>query len=317
MKEYKVLLNIDEYDKSFGQLVKELTKYSKIDVVVGDNYSLTDYDIFIGKKLNKEKLEKASNLKIIFAYKTGVDDFPLDELKARNIILVNSHVDSRIIAEYAFGLAISLVNRICEFDNDLRKGIWYHQDNEYWKSIFNMKVGLLGYGHIGKNVHQILLNNHIDTYTIDRGHNYQNINLVNDIDELIEKTDLIICSVPKLPSTNNIFNKERLEKMNGKYLVNVGRSNIINQKDLYEALMNKKIAGAAIDTWDQKPKDKETLLLPSKEAFHELNNIIVSPHAAMRVEEGHRQYVEDITSKVIEYITKNQLKDVVSLEKGY
>ena len=186
MKEYKVLLNVDEYDESFQQMVKILTKYSKIDVVVGDNYTLANYDIFIGKKLNKEKLEKANDLKIIFAYKTGVDDFPLDELKTRNIILVNSHVDSRIIAEYAFGLAISLVNRICEFDNDLRKGIWYHQDNEYWKSIFNMKVGLFGYGHIGKNVHQILLNNHIDTYTIDRGYNYQNINLVNDIDELIE-----------------------------------------------------------------------------------------------------------------------------------
>ncbi len=317
MEKCKILLNVDVYDEYFQKMVKELAKYSKIDVAIGDNYTLTDYDIFIGKKLSKEKLEKASNLKVIFAYKTGVDDFPLDELKVRNIILVNSHIDSKIIAEYAFGLAISLVTRICEFDNDLRKGIWYHKDNEYWKSIFNMKVGLFGYGHIGKNVHQILLNNHIDTYTIDRGHSYQNINLVRNIEELIEKTDLIICSVPKLPTTDNIFNKERLEKMKGKYLVNVGRSNVINQKDLYKALVSKKIAGAAIDTWEQKPKDKDTLLLPSKESLHELNNIIISPHAAMRVEEGHRQYIEDITSKVIEYITDNHLKDVVSLEKGY
>ena len=162
MKKYKILLNIDDYDEHFQNMDKELSKYSQVDVIIGDNYTLTDYDIFIGKKLNKDKLQKANNLRIIFAYKTGVDDFPLDELKTRNIILVNSHVDSKIIAEYAFALSISLVSRICEFDNDLRKGIWYHQDNEYWKSIFNMKVGLFGYGHIGKNVHQILLNNHIE-----------------------------------------------------------------------------------------------------------------------------------------------------------
>lgn len=317
MGKSKILLNVDEYDICFQQMVKVLENYSLVDVVIGDDYTLDNYDVFIGKKLNKDKLVSANKLKIIFVYKTGVDDFPLLELKAKNILLVNSHIDSKIIAEYAFGMAISLVNRIPEFDHDLRSGIWYHQDNEYWNSIFNMKIGLFGYGHIGKNIHQILLNNHIDTYTIDRGHQYQNINLVRDIDELIEKTDLIICSVPKLASTDNLFNKEKIEKMKGKYLVNVGRSNVINQKDLYEALVDKKIAGAAIDTWDEKPKNKQTLLLPSKEPFEKLYNIILLPHAAMRVAEGHENYVKDITNKVVNYLNKNELTDIVLLDRGY
>ena len=317
MKKLNILLSVDEFDIHFQKMVNNLQEYANVDVVDLENYTLSGYDIFIGKKLLKEKLEEADRLKIIFAYKTGVDDFPLNKLEEKNIILVNSHVDSMIIAEYAFGMAVSLVNRITEFDHDLRQGVWYHPENEFWKSIFNMKIGLFGYGHIGKNIHKILLRNNIETYTIDRGHEYQNINLVKDIDELIEKTDLIICSVPKLPSTDNVFNKETFEKMENKFLVNVGRSNVINQDDLYDALLNKKIAGAAIDTWDKKPQDKYSLLLPSKVALHTLDNIIILPHAAMRVEEGHKRYVEDTTEKVINYITKNELIDVISYKKGY
>lgn len=317
MKNLNILLSVSEYDIYFQNMKEELSKYANVDVVDNDNYSLKNYDIFIGKLLRKEKLLEADKLKIIFAYKTGVDDFPLDELKEKGITLINSHADSKIIAEYAFGLSVALVNRITESDQNLRGGIWYQEENDYWKSIFSMKIGLFGYGHIGKNIHQILLNNNIETYTIDRNHNYENINLVKDINELIEKTDLIICSVPKIKSTNNIFNKKTLSNMHDKYLVNVGRSNVINQKDLFEALTNKTLAGAAIDTWDKKPKNKKTKLLPSTYPFHTLNNIILSPHAAMRVKEGHERYVEDTTLKVINYITKGELIDIVSLDKGY
>lgn len=317
MEKLNILLSVSEYDIHFQQMKEELSNYANVDVYLNDDYSLNNYDIFIGKLLKKEKLIEANKLKIIFAYKTGVDDFPLDELKEKGIILINSHADSKIIAEYAFGLSVSLVNRITEFDHYLREGIWYQEENDYWKSIFNMKIGLFGYGHIGKNIHQILLNNNIETYTIDRNHDYENINLVKDINELIEKTDLIICSVPKTNSTNNIFNKKTFKMMKNKYLVNVGRSNVINQKDLFEALNTKQLAGAAIDTWDKKPKNKKTKLLPSLVPFQTLNNIILSPHAAMRVEDGHEKYVKDTTLKVINYITKNELTDIVSLDKGY
>lgn len=317
MEKLNILLSVSEYDIHFQQMKEELSNYANVDVYLNDDYSLNNYDIFIGKLLKKEKLIEANKLKIIFAYKTGVDDFPLDELKEKGIILINSHADSKIIAEYAFGLSVSLVNRITEFDHYLREGIWYQEENDYWKSIFNMKIGLFGYGHIGKNIHQILLNNNIETYTIDRNHDYENINLVKDINELIEKTDLIICSVPKTNSTNNIFNKKTFKMMKNKYLVNVGRSNVINQKDLFEALNTKQLSGAAIDTWDKKPKNKKTKLLPSLVPFQILNNIILSPHAAMRVEDGHEKYVKDTTLKVINYITKNELTDIVSLDKGY
>ena len=317
MKDIKILLSISELDDAFSKMIESLREYASVDVVDLQNYNLADYDIFIGKKLSKSKLDEANKLKYIFAYKTGVDDFPLAELEERGIILINSHADSSIIAEYAFGLSVALVNRINEFDLNLRQGIWYDIDNMYWKSIFNMKVGLFGYGHIGRDIHSILLQNHIETATIDRGHKYENIHLVNSLEELVNYCDLIICSVPKTPKTDNLFNKEMLALMKEKFIVNVGRSNVINEKELYEVLKNKQIGGAAIDTWEEKPKNKRTKLMPSEYSFHDLNNIILSPHAAMRVENGHERYVMDVTQNVIGLITKGEVYNVISYKKGY
>ena len=317
MKDIKILLSISELDDAFSKMIESLKEYASVDVVDLQNYSLADYDIFIGKKLSQTKLSEANKLKYIFAYKTGIDDFPLAELEERGIILINSHADSSIIAEYAFGLSVALVNRINEFDLNLRQGIWYDIDNMYWKSIFNMKVGLFGYGHIGRDIHNILLQNHIETATIDRGNEYENIHLVNSLEELIKYCDLIICSVPKTPKTDNLFNKEMLALMKEKFIVNVGRSNVINEKELYEVLKNKQIGGAAIDTWEEKPKNKRTKLMPSEYSFHDLNNIILSPHAAMRVENGHERYVMDVTQNVIGLITKGEVYNVISYKKGY
>lgn len=316
-KDIKILLSISELDDAFKKMVATLSEYATVDVVDLSNYSLADYDIFIGKKLSKSKLSEANKLKYIFAYKTGVDDFPLAELESMGVTLINSHADSRIIAEYAFGLSVSLVNRINEFDLNLRQGIWYDNDNMYWKSIFNMNVGLFGYGHIGKDLHQILLQNNISTWTIDRGHKYENINLVNDLEELISKCDLIVSSVPKTPETNHLFNEHIFSLMKNKFIVNVGRANVIDEKALYDALANETIGGAAIDTWEEKPKNKRTRLMPSEYSFHDLNNIILSPHAAMRVENGHERYVVDVTNNVINLLTGKEVYNIVSYKKGY
>ena len=313
----KIILSIDGMDESFKEMKDKLSQIVKIEISDLENFSLKDCDIFIGKKLNAEKLNEANKLKCIFAYKTGVDDFPLKELESRQIKLVNSHANCKEIAQYAFALASSLVFHINKYDHDLRKNVWYDENDLYWESIFELKVGLLGYGKIGKAIHEILLRNNIEAYTIDRGKDYENIELVETLDELIKVSDLIICSLPKTNETNNLFNSKTLSKMKGKYIVNVGRSNIIEEQSLFKVLSSKCLKGAAIDTWKNKPKDKKSLLSVSEYDFASLDNVILSPHAAMRTRSGHDKYVKDITDKVIKYLTTSNLSDVVDYKKGY
>lgn len=313
----RICLSIGAMDAQFEKMIPALQKCAEVDVVGLKGFSLKGYDIFIGKKLSPEILNTADRLKAVFAYKTGVDDFPLPLLKEKGIPLVNSHVDADYVAEYAFGLGVSLVNRITECDKRLRKGIWHDQKNPYWKSIFSMKIGLLGYGHIGKKLHEILARNHIETYTIDRGKAYENIGLVPSFEALCKTCDLLMISLPSTPETDGLFNETAFGWLKGKYIVNVGRSNCIDQKALYEALKSGRLAGAAIDTWDEKPKKITDFLLPSKFPLDELYNIVLSPHQATRVQDGHARYVTDTLEKVMAFMKDGTLTDTVDYNKGY
>lgn len=313
----KICLSIAKMDNEFEGMVQTLKGFAEVEVVGLSGYNLKGYDIFIGKKLSKTALKTADKLKIAFAYKTGVDDFPLKEMEEKGITLVNSHVDADIIAEYAFGLSISLVNRITECDKKLRQGIWYDNTDPYWESFFDMKVGLLGFGHIGQKLNAILKRNGIKTYTLRRGKTRKDIETVETLDQLLDKCNLIILSLPKTPETDNIIDKKALKKLKDKYIVNVGRSNSIDQQALYDALKKGEVAGAAIDTWDKKPASKDEIFFPSEHRFIDLDNIVLSPHQATRIDVGHQRYVSDITEKVIRYITTGEIFDAVDYKKGY
>lgn len=317
MKKPTVCLSIAKRDEAFDKMYETLSRYATVTTVGLDRFSLRDVDIFIGKKLSVAALEDANCLKAVFAYKTGVDDFPIKALEERGILLFNSHADCKIIAEYALGLAVSLVTRISEFDRKLRQGIWYDTDDRYWKSIFTMKVGLVGYGHIGRYIHRFLKKIGIATYTLDRGKTYSDIQLVNSVEALCDECDILILSLPKTPETDKLFDYEMLLRLKDKFIVNVGRSNAIDQGSLFELLESEYIRGAAIDTWDEKPKNETQRLMPSAFRFETLDNVILSPHAAMRVENGHRNYVEDVTENVIRYLSGDTPTNAVDLTKGY
>lgn len=317
MKDVTILLSISKRDEAFDQMITTLSEYAEVKVTGLNGYTLENVDIFVGKKLSTQALESANRLKAAFAYKTGVDDFPIDALRERGILLFNSHADCKIIAEYALGLAVSLVTRISEFDRKLRQGIWYDIDNRYWKSIFTMKVGLLGYGHIGRYIHEFLKRNGIKTYTLDRGKEYNGICLVDSVERLCDECDILILSLPKTPDTDKLFDRDMLMRLKDKFIVNVGRSNAIDQGALFELLESEYIRGAAIDTWDEKPKNETQRLMPSAYRFEMLDNVILSPHAAMRVENGHSNYVEDVTENIIRYLTGDKTTNKVDLTKGY
>lgn len=309
-----IVLSIDKMDSSFEALANKLSEKANVTVTGLDGFNLKDVDIFIGKKLGLTELSTANKLKVAFTYKTGVDEFPLGKLNEMGVMLCNSHANSGYIAQYAFALALALTARVVEFDKNLRQGNWSPSLN--WKSLFSMKVGLVGYGSIGKEIHKLLSANGIQTYTLNRGKTYNGISTVDTLIELCEATDLLILSLPKTEQTNDMFNAEIFAHLKGKYIVNVGRGNCIDEEALYQSLVKGGVAGAAIDTWRQKSRD-ETKLFPSKKHFEKLNNVLLSPHKAMQVDEGHHAYVIDVLDNVLSYIDGQLPRNAVDLTKGY
>ncbi|MCQ2087434.1 MAG: PfkB family carbohydrate kinase [Bacilli bacterium] len=313
----KIALVVDDYTPLYRKMAGELNKVSNLYVFDQSVSSLEDYDILIGKKLSPELLATANKLKAIFAYKTGADGFPLDLLKERGIKLFNSHANSKAIAEYAFALAMSITNRITEFDHKLRQGIWYDLKAPYWKNILNMKAGIVGFGKIGQEINSILRNSKIKTFTIDRGVKHKGVRLVPTLEELCKKVDIIFIALPSTKATDNMFNKDIFKLLKGKFIVNVGRSNCINEYDLYESLKVHELYGAALDAWDTKPKSKSERFVPWTAPLAELDNIILSPHQAMKTERGVFNYVEDTQNNVLKYLETGEYDNEVDLSKGY
>lgn len=316
MKHCNILLSIDKLDAPFGEMREKLLQ-AGCNVTVADcnDFNLKGADIFIGKKMSAEQLSTADCLKAVFAYKTGADEFPLEELAKRDIPLVNSHVNSDLIAEYAVSLAFCLVSRIVDFDRGMRQGDW-RLDNPYWDSLLDMKVGLVGYGGIGKACDALLRRMGVETYTLNRGKNYP-IPACGTLDELCEECDLLILSLPKTDDTDNMFDERVLKLLKGKYLVNVGRSNAVDEKALYEALANGVLKGAAIDTWREKARSVDERLKPYDYPFETLDNVVLSSHKAMQTNSGHARYVADTLESVLQYLNDGTLRNTVDLKKGY
>lgn len=308
-------MSIGAPDGSFMKMKRKLEEVSSVETVGLDGFSLKGADIFIGKKLSAEKLSQADKLKAVFAYKTGVDDFPLSGFSERGIKLYNSHINSRYIAEYAFGLCTSLVNRISEFDRGMRRGDWFIGDY-CWKSFFSMKVGLVGYGNIGRAIGDLLAINGIKAYTVDRGKEYDTVTALASLEELCKFCDVIVLSLPKTAETDKLIDGRILSLLTGKYIVNVGRSNCIDEDALYEALKSRSLAGAAIDTWREKPSG-EGAFYPFERPFNELENVVLSSHKAMQVTDGHTKYVNDTLENVLRYIRGEKPLNEVDLKKGY
>ena len=310
----KILLSVDKMDESFAKLYDKLSAVADVSVVGLDGFDLAGVEIFIGKKLGANELATADKLKAVFTYKTGVDEFALEKLQEMGVTLSNSHANSTYIAQYAFALALALTARVVEYDKNLRQGDW--STNQNWRSLFKMKVGLVGYGGIGNEIHKLLSANGIETYTLNRGKTYEGISTVDTLVELCEATDLLILSLPKTAETNDMFNAEIFAHLAGKYIVNVGRGNCIDEEALYQSLVNGGVAGAAIDTWRTKSRSEQKLF-PSQKHFERLNNVLLSPHKAMMVDDGHDKYVMDVLDNVLSYLEGNPPRNVVNLTTGY
>lgn len=315
-RSYKICLSVATLDDEFIEMRDRLSAVADVTVTGLKDYSLDGIDVFIGKMLDGKALDRASSLKAVFAYKTGVDDFPLDALAVKGVTLCNSHANSRYIAEYAFSLAVTLVSRTAEFDRKMRVGDWSLAD-PYWKSLIGMRVGLVGYGGIGREIHRLLSAFGIKTYTIDRGKNYDGITALPTLDELCRKCDLLILSLPNTRETDNMINARVLDMLGGKFIVNVGRNNCIDESALYAALKSGALGGAAIDTWREKQRDGSKPLKPFDAPFDTLDNIVLSSHKAMQVFDGHARYVDDTTDNVLGFIAGKPLRNVVDLKTGY
>ena len=269
-------------------------------------------DAVIAGRLTAEEIESAEKLKAVIVPFTGLNNFPIDIINKKNIKLYNTHANAQFVAEHAVAMALALMGKVVEFENDLKKGKWNRtkEADDMWTSIRKKNIGILGYGHIGKYLAKYL--KAFDCYIIgfrrnlDLDSNDFADEISNNIDEVIAKSDVLFNVLPLNPETKHIINAEKIAKMKGKYIITVGRGETISEEAMYNGLKDGILAGAAIDVWYKYPGKSEEPVMPANFPFWKLPNVVMSPHKSAHTAQAVRAMIEDTCENIRKFIISHK-----------
>lgn len=246
-----------------------------IDDELIDYYKEADAIITGLERIDDEILSKLPKLKLIAKYGVGLDNIDIEACKNRNVkIGWTGGVNKHSVAEMTLGLMLMLSRNLFTTANQLKSGTWNKSGGF---SLSSRTIGIIGIGHIGKELVQmlkpfncrILVNDIIDL--TDYVHT-NNVELVTK-EYLYQNSDIISVHTPLNASTKGMISKEAILQMKQSvFLINTARGGIINQEDLKWALDSNKIGGAALDVFNVEPtEDTELIRYP---------NLIATPHIA-------------------------------------
>ncbi|MEJ5257367.1 MAG: 2-hydroxyacid dehydrogenase [Fervidobacterium sp.] len=285
---------------------------------------IEDAHVIVTGSLSREQVEKAKNLRFVLVPWAGVNGLPLELLNDRGIIVANNHGNGKIVAERAVALALALLGRIVEFHNDLAEGVWHGYEagshpEDFWFSLQGKKVSILGLGAIGRNIAKLLsgFDCQIMGYkkTVEPVENVHYV--TNNLDEAISFGKIIFVALPLTKETYGLINKERIEMMHGKFLINVGRGQIIDEHALYYGLKNGILAGAGIDTWYLYPDAVHTVQLPSHYPIHRFKNVVISPHVGGFTIEGQVGRIDETVENIRLILSGGLPKNIIDPKSGY
>jgi phosphoglycerate dehydrogenase-like enzyme len=252
-------------------------------------------DIMVGWRVPDQVKLAATKMQLYINPGVGIKhhiDFFRKLNKTRRVQLINGHGNSYFTAQHAVALLLTLMNKTILHHSWMKVGLWRRGDEDAASvPLRYRKIGLLGYGAINKKVHKFLQGFELQFFILRR-HWTENEDelptpakkyLPNDILPFLEEIDILIIAVPETTQTIGMIDDRELKMLGPEgLLVNVSRGSVINEKSLFHALQNKEIAGAAIDVWyNYNPDpDEKGRKFPYKYPFHDLDNVVLSPHRA-------------------------------------
>lgn len=291
--------------------------------------------VMVGWRHKKTLLLAAENL--VLAINPGAGVQHLIELfreinQTRSILLANGHGNSYFTAQHTVALLLALTNKIVSHHNWMVDRQWRKGDDDAISiPLRSRKVGFLGYGAVNQKVHRFLSGFEVE-FSILHRQPFHNSDLAQSergaisfytpaqLDLFLEDIEILIIGIPQTSQTVDMIKLPQLERLGKEgLLVNISRGIVINEEDLYIALREKIIAGAALDVWyNYRPDaDDDGKKFPASYPFYELDNVVLSPHRAASPFNDLRRWDEVIENiKRIHQHTPPYL-NIVDLEHEY
>lgn len=242
-----------------------------------------DADVLITNKtvLNKEIISQLTLVKYIGVIATGYNVVDVAAAKEKGIVVTNvPGYSTASVAQHVFSLLLEITARVGHHDQTVKSGRWSSSlDFCYWDyplmELADKTFGVLGYGRIGKQTAVIAKAFGMNVIAYDRGRtNHDGIVEKVSLPQLFTQSDIISLHVPLSDDTREIINKNSLSMMKeGVILINTSRGPLINESDLAQALLSKKVKAAGLDVLTQEPPAADNPLIP-------LDNCLITPHIA-------------------------------------
>ena len=289
---------------------------------------LKEIEVVISGTFSEEDLEKAKKLKLIQIPFAGVDklDFSLYK-NYPDIFICNIHTNKTAVAEHAFALILALAKNIVINDRDLRLGRWHgFSTKEPTVQLQGKSLGIIGLGSIGWEIVKIghalgmkvfALKRKIEDKDLKKKNILEFLGEKKDLVKVIKESDFIVIAVPLTKETSGLIGEKELMLMRGKYLINISRGIVIDEEALFKSLKEYHLAGAAIDTWYQYPTSEQRKALPSKYAFHKLNNIIMSPHTAGYTDRALEENIKSVFDNIVKIYYGEEPGNRIDIELEY
>jgi len=288
--------------------------------------------VFVNCRIDEETLIHFPNLKYIATRSTGFDHIDLLACAKRNIVVssVPSYGENTV-AEFTFALLLALSRKITDAHHQVKETGSFSVQNLRGFDLKGKTMGIIGTGKIGKHVARIARGFEMNIITCDT-HPDETLKKETtceylDLDELLARSDIVTLHVPSIPQTKHLINKERIAKMkDGAYIINTSRGEIIDTHALIEALVNKKLGGAALDVLEEEGaiKDELNLLATGHPEEHNLKtilmghalinmpNVIVTPHTAFNTWEAIQRILDTTVENIISFTKHNPINVVKS-----
>jgi phosphoglycerate dehydrogenase-like enzyme len=262
----------------------------------------------------------APKLRLLQVPLAGTDGIDVSALP-KGVTLCNAYGHEPALGEFAIMMMLAWRHRLFDIATSFREGSWSWSPmvgGAVRGEIGGQTVGVIGLGHIGREVAwraaalgcRVLAANRT---LRERPAAVEQVFRWAELDLMLAECDIVVLSCGLTAETTGLIDGRRLAAMKPRaFLINLARGPIVDEEALYYALRNGVIGGAALDTWWRYPSAADPQPRPSRYPFHELQNVIMTPHCSPRTDGTIERRSRDVARNIDRFVRGEPLENIVA-----
>ncbi|NEU31087.1 C-terminal binding protein [bacterium LRH843] len=263
--------------------------------------------------ITKNVIDQLTSCKALVRYGIGFDNIDVEAASDKGIPVCNIP-DYCIpeVATHTIAMLLHFERKIGLLDKSIRTGKWNPNEGFYSRRLSSLTLGLIGFGNIAQETAKFAAAFGMNIVTYDpfipdeviHQHGVKKV----ELDELYKQSDYVSVHVPLNKHTHHLINRESLAKMKSSAVIlNTARGPIIEQDALVAAIKEKAIRGACLDVLEKEPLQLDDEIL-------QLENVIITPHAAFNSEESKQRLHERVAETAYEILSGGFPKNILNKE---